>query len=53
MSWREDEKLTIGQLAYNMGPATISFSYGTAEGTGGSVSSKYVDVGTVRLSTAF
>lgn len=53
VSWREDEKLTIGQLAYNMGPATISFSYGTAEGTGGSVSSKDVDVGTVRLSTAF
>ena len=49
VSWVEDEKLKIGQLAYNMGPATISFSYGTAEGTGGSVSSKDVDVGSLRL----
>ena len=49
----EDEKITIAQLGYNMGPATVSFSYGTTENANGSATVTDVDVASVRLSTSF
>ena len=49
----EDEKMTTVQLCYNMGPATVAFSYGTMENYQGVASSKDVDVASVRLSMGF
>jgi len=49
----EDEKITTVQVGYNMGPATVAFSYGTMENYQGVAASKDVDVASVRLSMGF
>jgi len=49
----EDEKITTLQVGYNMGPATVAFSYGVMENYQGKVASKDVDVASVRLSMGF
>lgn len=53
VSWAEKEVMTIAQLGYNMGPATVSFSYGTLENANGAANAVDIDVAAVRLSTAF
>jgi len=49
----EDEKITTVQVGYNMGPATVAFSYGTLENRAGVATAKDVDVASVRLSMGF
>jgi hypothetical protein len=49
----EDEKITLAQVGYNMGPATLAFSYGVMENYQGLRESKDIDVASVRLSTNF
>lgn len=53
VSYVNKEELMIGTVAYNMGPATVSFSYGRADNLKGAVSANDTEVGTVRLVTAF
>jgi len=49
----EDEKITTVQVGYNMGAATVAFSYGTLENRAGVATAKDVDVASVRLSMGF
>ena len=49
----EDEKITTVQVGYNMGAATVAFSYGTLENRAGVAAAKDVDVASVRLSMGF
>ena len=53
VSWAEKETHTMLQLGYNMGPATVSFSFGTLENANGSATAADVDLAAVRLATAF
>ena len=53
VAWAEEEVMTILQLGYNMGPATVSISAGTLENANGSRTVNDTDVAHVRLSTAF
>lgn len=49
----QKEEIMVGTIAYNMGPATLSFSYATVENILGSVTANDTDVGTLRVTTAF
>ena len=49
----QDEKITTVQVGYNMGAATVAFSYGTLENRAGVAAAKDVDVASVRLSMGF
>lgn len=48
-----DEIMTVATLGYNMGPATMSLSYGVIENLKGIQAAKDVEVASVRLSLGF
>jgi len=53
VAWSTEEKMTIGNIAYNLGAATVSFSAGTLEDRNGASTNKDIDVMSVRLGTKF
>ena len=48
-----DETMTVVTLGYNMGPATMSLSYGVIENLKGVQAARDVEVASVRLSLGF
>ena len=48
-----DETMTVATLGYNMGPATMSLSYGVIENLKGVQAARDVEVASVRLSLGF
>jgi len=53
VAWSTEEKMTIANIAYNLGAATVSFSAGTLEDRNGASTNKDIDVMSVRLGTKF